>query len=108
MNQTLGTPSIVNDANITLTLGGTPTDSLLKPFSITVGWTGALSTARGGAPSGGTTGQVLKKNTNTSYDYAWAADATGGGASTTTGTGFWHNTAGVLDAASRAGACASR
>lgn len=33
------------------------------------------------APNGGTTGQVLKKNTNTDYDYSWQADATGGGGS---------------------------
>jgi hypothetical protein len=31
------------------------------------------------APSGGTTSQVLKKNSNTDYDYSWAADDTGGG-----------------------------
>jgi hypothetical protein len=30
-------------------------------------------------PSGGTTGQVLKKNSNTNYDYSWAADDTGAG-----------------------------
>jgi microcystin-dependent protein len=33
------------------------------------------------APTGGTTGQVLKKNSNTNYDYAWAADNTGAGGS---------------------------
>ena len=36
-------------------------------------------THSGLAPAGGTTGQVLKKNTNTDYDYGWAADNTGGG-----------------------------
>ena len=44
-------------------------------------------THSGLAPTGGTTGQVLKKSSNTNYDYAWAADATGsssGGAGTTT------------------------
>lgn len=30
-------------------------------------------------PAGGTTGQVLKKISNTDYDYSWQADATGGG-----------------------------
>jgi hypothetical protein len=30
-------------------------------------------------PPGGTTGQVLKKNSNTDYDYSWGADNTGGG-----------------------------
>lgn len=36
------------------------------------------------APSGGTTGQVLKKNSNTDYDYSWSADATGGGGGSVT------------------------
>lgn len=36
-------------------------------------------THSGLAPAGGTSGQVLKKNTATDYDYSWAADATGGG-----------------------------
>jgi hypothetical protein len=31
------------------------------------------------APAGGSTSQVLKKSSNTDYDYAWATDATGGG-----------------------------
>lgn len=31
------------------------------------------------APAGGSTGQVLKKSSNTDYDYGWAADATGAG-----------------------------
>lgn len=30
-------------------------------------------------PSGGTTNQVLKKNSNTNYDYSWQADSTGAG-----------------------------
>jgi hypothetical protein len=33
----------------------------------------------GWVPSGGNTNQVLKKNSNTSFDYSWADDATGGG-----------------------------
>jgi hypothetical protein len=37
-----------NDANVTLTLGGTPNTALLQATSITVGWSGTLSTARGG------------------------------------------------------------
>lgn len=37
-----------NDTNITLTLGGTPTTALLRAASITAGWTGQLSLARGG------------------------------------------------------------
>lgn len=49
--QVIGTPSIVNDSNITLTLGGTPTDAVLKPFSLTLAWTGTLAVARGGTGS---------------------------------------------------------
>lgn len=37
-----------DDTNVTLTLGGTPTTALLRATSITVGWSGALSAARGG------------------------------------------------------------
>ncbi len=33
---------------------------------------GRLSTPNGGVPSGGTAGQALQKNSNTSYDYGWA------------------------------------
>lgn len=36
-------------------------------------WNGtAIATGKGGAPSGGSTGQVLRKNSNTSYDYSWS------------------------------------
>lgn len=38
-----------------------------------------LAASDGGVPSGGSTGQVLKKNSGTDYDYSWAADATAGG-----------------------------
>ena len=37
-----------DDTNVTLTLGGTPATALLKASSITAGWTGTLSTTRGG------------------------------------------------------------
>jgi hypothetical protein len=37
-----------DDTNVTLTLGGTPTTALLQAASITAGWTGTLSTTRGG------------------------------------------------------------
>jgi len=38
----------VNDTNVTLTLGGTPSTALLQATSITAGWSGQLSLARGG------------------------------------------------------------
>lgn len=37
-----------DDANVTLTLGGTPATALLQAVSLTLGWTGTLSIARGG------------------------------------------------------------
>lgn len=39
----------VNDTNVTMTLGGTPTTALLQAVSMTLGWTGQLSLARGGS-----------------------------------------------------------
>lgn len=37
-----------DDTNVTLTLGGTPATALLRAASLTLGWTGLLSLARGG------------------------------------------------------------
>lgn len=37
-----------NDTNVTVTLGGTPATALLQTTSLTLGWTGQLSFARGG------------------------------------------------------------
>lgn len=38
----------IDDTNVTLTLGGTPTTALLVAASLTLGWTGTLAVARGG------------------------------------------------------------
>jgi len=38
----------VNDSNVTVTLGGAPTTALLAATSLTLGWSGQLSIARGG------------------------------------------------------------
>lgn len=38
----------VDDTNVTLTLGGTPSTSLLAATSLTLGWTGQLGLSRGG------------------------------------------------------------
>jgi len=38
-----------DDTNVTLTLGGTPATALLQATSLTLGWTGQLSLARGGS-----------------------------------------------------------
>lgn len=43
-----GALSKVDDANITITLGGTPNVSLLAATSLTLGWTGQLGGDRGG------------------------------------------------------------
>lgn len=72
-----------DDTNVTLTLGGTPSTALLQPTSITVGWTGTLSTARGGVATGGTTGQVLAKNSNTNNDIGWISLGSGAPVSAT-------------------------
>jgi len=40
--------SRVDDTNVTMTLGGTPLTALLQAASMTLGWTGQLSVARGG------------------------------------------------------------
>lgn len=37
-----------NDTNVTLTLGGTPSSSLLAATSLTLGWSGTLAEGRGG------------------------------------------------------------
>jgi hypothetical protein len=39
--------------------------------------TGNLAANQGGVPTGGTTGQVLKKNSNSDYDASWQVDAGG-------------------------------
>lgn len=52
-----------NDTNVTLTLGGTPSTALLEATSLTLGWTGTLSVARGGTgQSSYTDGQLLIGN----------------------------------------------
>lgn len=42
----------VDDTNVTLTLGGTPSTSLLQAVSLTLGWTGQLGATRGGTGLG--------------------------------------------------------
>lgn len=74
-----------DDTNVTLSLGGTPGSALLAPASITAGWTGQLSVARGGtgasfAGTGGP-GQVVKQTTTGgpfSTGTVAASDITGG------------------------------
>lgn len=49
----------VNDTNVTLSLGGTPSTALLQAASITAGWTGTLAVARGGTGGGTASGTLL-------------------------------------------------
>lgn len=49
-----------DDTNVTLTLGGAPSTALLRAASLTLGWTGTLSVARGGTNlASGTSGGIL-------------------------------------------------
>ncbi|MFK5283337.1 hypothetical protein ACI3PL_27565, partial [Lacticaseibacillus paracasei] len=57
---TAGALTRTNDTNVTLTLGGDPTVSLLKATSLTLGWTGLLAVDRGGTNIGSyTAGDIL-------------------------------------------------
>lgn len=56
--------SKTDDTNVTLTLGGSPTTSLLAATSLTLGWTGQLSVARGGTGAATLTGIVVGNGTS--------------------------------------------
>jgi hypothetical protein len=72
---TVITPSALtktDDTNVTMTLGGTPSTALLQNVSLTLGWNGVLSTARGGTGLGslGAANQLLRVNTGgTALEY---------------------------------------
>jgi len=85
-----------NDTNVTLTLTGNPNTALLASTTITAGWTGVLSTARGGTGPWPTAGAVLVgqgpssapawSSTPTAFGYiAGAGGAVTQGTSRTTG-----------------------
>jgi len=90
-----------NDTNVTLTLNGAPSTALLAATSITAGWTGVLSTARGGTGPWPVAGGVLVGQ-GTSSAPAWSSTTTAfgyltgaGGSVTQTGsrtTGVTSNT----------------
>lgn len=94
-----------NDTNVTLTLGGSPATSLVNAASITAGWTGTLSGARGGtgiANTGltinlgsATTGFVL--TSDSSGNATWQSVISSGAISTINGdSGSVTPTAGVV------------
>jgi hypothetical protein len=55
-----------DDTNVTLTLGGTPATALLHAASLTLGWTGNLSVARGGSGAGSFTAHGILIGEDTS------------------------------------------
>ena len=93
----------VNDTNVTLTLGGTPSTSLLQPVSLTLGWTGTLADARITSAStwnskvstvSGTSNRITTSGT-TAIIVDIAATYVGQSSITTLGTissGIWHGT----------------
>jgi hypothetical protein len=75
-----------NDTNVTLTLGGSASTALLNAASITVGWTGALATGRGGTgQTSYAVGDILFANTSTTL--AKLADVATGNALISGGVG---------------------
>lgn len=67
----------VDDTNITLTLGGSPTTALLDSTSLTLGWTGTLAKSRGGtASSDYTTATETFSNKRVVQRVSTVADAT--------------------------------
>ncbi len=103
-----------DDANVTLTLGGTPSTALLQATSLTLGWAGTLAATRGGTGTGtvaigdllygsgvntwskltaGTSGYVLTSG-GAGVAPSWSASSGGSGwlltgnAGTTAGTNF--------------------
>lgn len=73
----------VDDTNVTLTLGGTPSTALLQATSLTLGWTGQLAVTRGGTGlSSLTQGDIL---------YASAANTLSALAKNTTASRYLSN-----------------
>lgn len=67
-----------DDANVTLTLGGSPTVALLAATSLTLGWTGQLSVARGGTGLSSVTAHDLLIGNGTNALTLLAPSATSG------------------------------
>lgn len=66
-----------DDTNVTLTLGGTPASALLAATSLTLGWSGQLSVARGGTGASTLTANGVLYGAGTSAIAATAVGATG-------------------------------
>ena len=54
----------VDDTNVTMTLGGTPSTALLRSVSMTLGWAGQLAVSRGGTGAATLTGVVIGNGTS--------------------------------------------
>lgn len=54
-----------DDTNVTLTLGGSPTQAVLEATSLTLGWTGTLASSRGGTGADNSTQTYTPTLTNT-------------------------------------------
>jgi hypothetical protein len=76
----------IDDTNVTVTLGGSPTSALLAPVSLTLGWSGQLSAPRGGTgQSSYVVGDILFADTTSSL--AKLADVATGNALISGGVG---------------------
>jgi hypothetical protein len=65
-----------DDTNVTLTLGGAPSTALLAATSLTLGWSGTLSVARGGTNATATpTAGAVAYGTGTAYAFTSAGTA---------------------------------
>lgn len=65
--------TVSNDTNVTLTVGGSASTALLNAASVTAGWTGLLSIARGGTNSNATpTAGGVGYGTGTAHAYSAA------------------------------------
>lgn len=94
----------VDDTNVTLTLGGTPSTALLQATSITAGWSGQLAVSRGGTGLASATAYsvLCGGTTSTGAFQSVASVGTAGQVLTSNGAGAlpsFQNATGGADAA---------
>lgn len=82
-----------DDTNVTLTLGGSPTTALVNPASLTLGWTGQLSAARGG--TGVSSLGTLSRVDDTNVTLTLGGTPTGALINSTSITAGWSGTLAV-------------
>lgn len=76
------TPSVDNEGNLSWTNNGNLDNPETKNIKGPKGEPGAKGDTGEGVPSGGTTGQVLKKKSNNDYDTEWVNESGGGSGGT--------------------------